>query len=445
MSEGIPALGPVPRLRLGRPLRTELDNQLSLTVVARTAVPRVELHLLVPAGTVLAPVPASGELLRRALLTGTAHRDSVTLTGDLHSIGGDLQVAQDEDVLMIQGSALAEYEAELYELVADVALHATFPAAEVAAERVRLAEGLRMARSTPHFPAGETLRALVYADHPYGWPTPTDGQVRRCGAPIVRELHRRRFRPGAAQLTVVGAVDPRRSVARVRRAFGDWRGRGGQGRAPAVRHRPPGPLTLIDRPGSVQTVVDLAVSTPPIGHPDHLPLVLATTILGGGMASRLFRNLRERHGYTYGPRTQGDSHLRDILVVSGAEVRTEVTGAAYAELLYELGRLATTDVSAEELEGAKRYVTGTRLIGVQTQAGLAGSLASLGAHGLDHRYLETFADRIGRIGAADVRAVAARHLAPGRAQTVMVGDAKRILDEVRVFGPVTLRRATRSR
>ena len=445
MTDLIPALGPVPQLRLGRPLRTQLDNHLSLVVVARTAVPRVELRLLVPAGSALAPVPASGELLRRTLLTGTAQRDGVTLTGDLHSIGGDLHVAQDEDVLVLQGSALAEYEAELYELVADVVLHAAFAPAEVAAERVRLIEGLRMARSTPHFPAGEALGAAVYGDHPYGWPTPTDRQVRRCGPAVLRELHHRRFRPGSAQLTVVGAVEPRRSAARVRRAFAAWNGRGGQGRAPAVRQHPPGPLTLIDRPGSVQTVIDLAVSTPPLDHADHLPLLLATTILGGGMASRLFRNLRERHGYTYSPRTHGDAHLRDTLVVSGAEVRTEVTGAAYSELLYELGRLATTEVSTEELEGAKRYVAGTRLIAVQTQSGLAGSLASLGAHGLDHRYLETFAGRIERVGAADIRAAAARHLAPGRCHTVMVGDASRILREVQVFGPVTLRRAARGR
>lgn len=436
----LPVIGPVPDLRLARPLRTELDGGTRVTVVPQPSVPRVELRVMIPAGTARAIVPGSAELLGHTLLDGTARLDGATLARELQMIGADLDVSQDADVLVLNASVLREHEAALYELAAEVVTGATFPASELQLERGRLAEHLRMARATPHFPAHETVRAQVYGRHPYGRPTPTEAQVRRCGPGPVRALHAQAFVPAASQMTVVGDVDPRRTAQRLRRAFAPWRGRRRAWHLPAVRHLPSPGITLVDRPDAVQTVCVVAAGAPPLGHPDHLPLLLATSILGGGGPSRLMLNIRERHGYTYNPYAITDPHLGDTLVLCGADVRCEVTAAAVNEILYELGRLATTLVQAEELEGAQRYLAGTRVIAVQTQAGVAGALANAALHGQDHRYLETFARRVRATTAAQVREVAAYYLAPSRVHIVLVGPARQIAGAVAALGPVSVHR-----
>lgn len=438
--DDLPAIGPVPDLRLGRAVRVELDGGARATVIPHPTVPRIELRLVLPAGGARATVPGSSELLGRTLLAGTSRRDGAALAQELQMIGGDLHVSQDADVLVLSGSVLSDHELRLYELVREVVTEAAFPADELRLERGRLAEHLRMARATPHFPAQEAVRAEVYGTHPYGRPTPTEGQVRRCGGAAVQALHRSGFTPGAAQLTVVGDVEPRRTALRLRRAFDGWRGRRGGWRLPAVRHRPGGVITLVDRPEAVQTTCMVAFGAPPLGHPDHIPLLLATAILGGGSPSRLMLNIRERHGYTYNPFAVTDSHLGDTLILAGADVRCEVTAPALTEILYELGRLATSEVGADELAGAQRYLAGTRVIAVQTQAGVAGSLASAALHGQDHRYLETFARRVRDVTAQDLRAVAARYLAPRVAHVVLVGPAEQVAGEVAALGPVVVRR-----
>ncbi|HVA22337.1 MAG TPA: pitrilysin family protein [Candidatus Micrarchaeia archaeon] len=436
----LPAIGPVPDLRLSRPVRLELAGGTRAVIVAHPTVPRIELRLTLAAGDARATVPGSSELLGRTLLAGTTRRDGATLARALQMIGADLHVSQDSDVCVLSGSVLRDHEAALYELVAEVVTEAAFPNDELLLERGRLAEHLRMARATPHFPAHETIRAQLYGAHPYGRPTPTESQVRRCGPAAVRRLHQDGFGPVDAHLTVVGDVEPRRTAQRLRVAFGDWHGRRHSWRLPQVRHRPPSAITLIDRPEAVQTACVLAAGAPPLGHPDHLPLLLATAILGGGGPSRLMLNLRERHGYTYNPFAMTDSHLGDTLVLCGADVRCEVTAPALVEILYELGRLATTLVDPDELEGAQRYLAGTRVIAVQTQAGVAGSLASAALHGQDHRYLETFARRARAVTAADVRQVAARYLAPSRIHVVLVGPADAVAADVAALAPVTVRR-----
>ncbi|HUY97085.1 MAG TPA: pitrilysin family protein [Verrucomicrobiae bacterium] len=437
----LPAIGPVPDLRLRRPVRTQLEGGTRTTIVAHATVPRLELRLAVPAGSAHASVPGSAELLSHTLLAGTRVRDGATLAQDLQMIGADLHVSQDGDVLVLSGSVLSEHEQELYELVAEVVTGPAFPADELQLERGRIAEQLRMARAAPHFPAQEVARAAVYGPHPYGAATPTESQIRRCGAAAIRSLHRATFGARAAQLTVVGDVDPRRTARRLSRAFAAWDGRRGSWRLPPVHHRPAAGITLVDRPEAVQTVCIVAAGAPPVGHPDHLPLLLATAILGGGGPSRLMLNIRERHGYTYNPFAMTDSHLGDTLLLAGADVRCEVTGPALTEILYELGRLATGEVTAAELEGAQRYLAGTRVIAVQTQAGVAGSLASAALHGQDHRYLETFARRVRAVTARDVRAVAARYLAPRSVHVILVGPAERIAREVAPLGVVTVRRS----
>jgi predicted Zn-dependent peptidase len=141
-------------------------------------------------------------------------------------------------------------------------------------------------------------------------------------------------------------------------------------------------------------------------------------------------NLREDKGYTYGANSRLDSHLKDSLLGAEIEVRTEVTAASYVELTYELGRLASVEVPQGELEATRNYLAGVRVIFLQTQAGLASSLAQIRGLGLDLRYLESYSDRLAAVTPTELRRVAARYLAPAQLTTVMVGDAAKVAGSV---------------
>jgi len=434
----VPRPGPVPPLRIARPSQSTLANGVQVMVVPRPSVPRLELRLSVPAGAAFGPSAAASELLRAGILLGTKELDQEAVSESIQRLGGSLQVQQDQDRLHIAAAALSEAEDDLYRLIATLVTAPAFPAADLETERVKLIEGLRIARATPHFPAAEKLQALVYGHHPYGRPEPTEAALRKTTRRHLQELHRASFRPSAALITVVGDIEPRRTVTRLRQAFGGWSGPSRAPKIPRVRPRSLAEVTFIDRPGSVQTVVLTGTSGPPIGHPDYIPLSLASAVLGGGFSSRLMANLREDKGYTYGAHTRSEGHLRDTLWGAEIEVRTEVTAAAYVELLYEMGRLATVDVPSDELERTRSYLTGTRAIFLQTQSGLASSLSQLRCHGLDHRYLERYSELLARMTSAEIRQVAARYLAPGGLTTVMVGDASQTAEALTSLTPVRL-------
>lgn len=419
---GVPLPGDLPRLRVGSVHRSVLDSGADLMVVPRPTVPRIELRISVPGGAALGPTAASAELLRMGMPLGTAELDQEELSERLQELGGSLQVHQDHDRLTLHAAALAEAEEELYRLLAALVAAPDFPPDDLATERAKLAEGLRSARATPHFPAHEAIGELIYGAHPYGRREPTQGQVMRASRGSLLRLHHETFVPRDAQITVVGDLEPRRTLRRLRSAFAGWEGPRRVPRVPRVRALVHPELLFLEREGSVQTVVLAAASGPAPGEAGNVALNLAAAVLGGGFTSRLMSNLREDKGYTYSPHARLENHLRDGLAAASMEVRSEVTAAALAELRHEQARLATVPVPEAELRTTKSYLVGTRLVLLQTQSGLASALAQVRGHGFDHRHLERYQELVERTTAEDVMAAARRHLSPTAMTTVMVGD-----------------------
>jgi zinc protease len=438
-SEEVPQPGELPNLRLGRVHRSVLANGPEVIVVPRPTVPRVELRVSVPAGSAAGDSAAAAELLRMGIPLGTRELDQEQLAERLQDLGGALQVHQDLDRLTLSAAALSEAESELYQLVAALVQEPDFPRDDLAIERAKLVEGLRSARATPHFPAHEALGELVYGRHPYGRREPTEGEVARTGRRALQELHRSTFTPSLAQITVVGDVDPRTTMRRLRSAFSAWRGPRKGWKAPRVRAGNHTDLLYLERPGSVQTVVIAASSGPTMGEPGHIAFSLATAVLGGGFNSRMMANLREDKGYTYSPHARVESHRRDGLASASMEVRTDVTAAALAEFRHELARLATVPVPPDELATTRSYLEGARLVTLQTHAGLASALAQIRGLGLDHRYLERYQEELERCSAEEVMEAARRYLAPTRMTTVLVGDES-ALPGLEALAPVRRRR-----
>src|SRR5262249_48364716 len=143
------------------------------------------------------------------------------------------------------------------------------------------------------------------------------------------------------------------------KAFGGWTAAGeAPGQTPPVPAAKPRELLMVNRPGSVQSVLAVGRTTLKATDPDYYPLVVANTIFGGAFGSRLTKNIREEKGYTSSPGSQASTFEAGGLLRVRAEVRNDVTGASLLEIFYELDRMAATTPTAEEVTTAKRYQGG---------------------------------------------------------------------------------------
>ena len=423
---------PAPKVRV-------LGNGLTVWAVRKPGIPLVQLRLVLPTRRAkMAPSErARQRVLARTLLAGTSRSSQNDLAARLQGIGGGLTVGADAEDVSLSGSALSTNLVSLLEMVREVLGESTFPPAEVAVEQRRLQEELAMAASQPGTIARLAVTSRVYGSHPYGDPLPSGEEVAGVTRRQLAAYLRNRIGPAGGHLVLVGDGPAGRLLDAAEAALGGWTSGSPAEQVAEPPAFTPGPVVLVNRPGSVQTSIRVVGPALPRQHPDAAALALALTIFGGSFSSRLNTNLREDKGWTYSPNA-GVEHLQaaSLLTVS-AEVATEVTAPSLVEIAYELGRMATLPVSASELEAASRYRTGSTALSLQTQNGLASQLVVLASTGLDIAWLRGMPGRFTRVTLGDVLRVSRLHLAPGRLVTVLVGDADRIRADVEAVAPIT--------
>jgi predicted Zn-dependent peptidase len=163
---------------------------------------------------------------------------------------------------------------------------------------------------------------------------------------------------------------------------------------------------------------------------------VANTNFGGAFGSRLTRNIREDKGYTYSPGVNLGQREQGGLLRIRADVRNEVTAATLNEIFYELGRMGSTEPTAEEVKTAKRYQTGLYLLRNQIQGAVAGLLANNWVNGLPPEALGEFVPKVNAVTVPDMQKLG-RSLFVARTQTVVVvGDAAKVKPELQQFGDV---------
>lgn len=434
----VPAVPPLRRPKLPTVAERTLGNGLRVLAVRKPGIPMVQARLNLPTAR---PKPgpadqATERVLSGTLLSGTARRSSVQVAEALQRIGGTLDAVADNEDLRLRGSVLAPSLPALLDLMAEVLTEAAFPKSEVEVERARIAQEVRLQEANPSVLARVALLKRVYGDHPYGDGLPGMEEIAAVSAADLRRYVRNRVGPRDGFLILVGDVRPAKALDAVERILGGWADGRAARRLPQPPPIEPGPVVLVDRPGAAQSNIRLA--GPALTRADAgLPaLLVANTIFGGYFSSRLVGNIREQKGYTYSPRSSLEHEQVASLLIVAADVGTEVTAPALLEIRYELGRMATLPVGADELEAAKRYLVGTTMLSTQTQAGLANYLFALTRTGLDLGYLRDLPGRLAAVTVDDVAEVAATHLAPHRLVTVVLGDAASVrgplatLDEI---------------
>jgi zinc protease len=422
-----------------RTVRT-LANGLQVVLAESHTFPKIAAQLFFRSGNAVVAHDAPGlaGMTATVVRTGTSSRPSRRIEEDLRRMGGDLSTNAGADASAISIGGLAEFSSGLLEMVADLARHASFPEEEFERERRQRIEELRIERTTPGFLANERLRRVLFGEHPYAVVAPTEEQVASYRREQLQEFYHHHYSPANGVLIVVGDFSAGSFLDEIEKVFGGWRAPAPEPHMATVPPKFSGRhVHLVNLPGAVQTQVvagNLAITR---RDPDWYRVVLANSIYGGAFHSRLVINIREQKGYTYSPRS-GVSALRQHGYFSvHAAVRNEVTAATLTEIFYEMDRMRSLPVTAEELDSARNYLSGVFSLGVATLDGVLGQLSSVYLDRMPEDYLETYRERIRALTAEDVLEASRRHFDSPNAQIILVGDRAQIAEQAALFGDVT--------
>ncbi len=435
----VPALSPERPVIWPPRARTTLSNGLEVVLVESHTIPKFTGQLFFRSGNAVAAATAPGlaDMTATVMRTGTTARSSRQIEEDLRRMGADLSSGAGADTSVVSFAGLVDFSNDLLRLVAELTQQASFPADEFERERRQLVEGLRIERTTPGFLAGERMRRVLFGAHPYGTVSPTEAQVEGYRLEQLKDFYREYYRPGNALLVMVGDFSPQAMLAQIEKVFASWAvGKVDEAPNPALPELHGRRVYLVHLPGAVQAQIVVGNRAITRKHPDWLRLTLANSIYGGAFNSRLVMNIREQKGYTYSPRS-GAHPLRQHGYFSvSAAVRNDVVAATLTEMFYEVDRMRSTAVAEDELADARNYLSGLFSLGLATQDGLAGQLATSTLERLPEDYLETYRERILALTAADVLDAAQKYFDSANAQMVIVGERAQLEAQAALFGQV---------
>ncbi len=431
-----PAPLPPRPISILKPREATLPNGLSLVVVEDKRLPLISYRLAFRVGGAFDPpdLPGLTDLLAGLLPEGTQTRTSKEIADEIARMGASLSAGATSDYTIVAASALEQFNDPVLALLAEVILEPSFPENEVALAKQNTKESLRQQRAQPSFLASEMVSRVMFGDHPYSVVAPTPESIDRSSRDEFVKFHRSKLVPNNAVLIVVGDVRYDEIVKQAESLFSTWnRGEDIVANFPAPPVRTSRKAYLVDRPGSAQSNIVIANSGITRTSPDYFPLMLMHTVLGANASSRLFMNLREDKGYTYGAYSTLDARRTAGTFRVTAEVRTPVTGDSLKEFFYELNRIGNEPVSQKEIADAKSYLTGVFPIRLETQEGLTDQLVQIKMLNLPIDYLETYRDRVQAVTVEEMQRVAREYVKPDEAAMIVVGDGALVLDQMKPY------------
>ncbi len=417
-----------------------LPNGLRLLVVENRKQPIVSISLSFPGGNRYNDAGKEGlaDMVAGLLTKGAGARGAEQISDAIEGAGGSLGAGAGSDFLTIGATVLTPSLPLAFELVADAVVRPSFAESEVELLRTQTLSGLQVQLSQPGAIADRAFRRGLYGAHPYG-ALATPASVRAITRADLTAFHGARIRPSGALLVLAGDVNLATARRLAASAFKGWTGTPAIAAAPALPPvRTAAELILVHRPGSVQSNLLVGnLAFPPTDQRWYAARV-ANKVLGGGADSRLFMILREQKSWTYGAYSDLERRQSVGSFVANAEVRTEVTDSALAEMLLQLRRIGSEPVPATELDAAKGALVGSYPLTIQTADQVASAVTNARLLGLPADFVQTYRVRLGAVTAAEAAAAARAAIRPAEAVIVVVGDGQKIYDRIKGFAPTRI-------
>lgn len=411
----------------------ELKNGLKVFIIENHKLPRVSYNLLIDREAILEGdktgyLSMVGQMMTR----GTDTRTKEQIDEEIDFIGASLFGGSTN----VFASGLSKYNEKILELMTDVAFNPTFPEEELEKIRKQTLSGLAQSKDDPGSIASNLNTRLVFGDaHPYG-EIQTEETTNNITVDDLKNYHATYFKPNISYLAIVGDVNPKDMKKLVKKYFGSWE----SGDVPAPTYDAPEmpsstQVGLVNRSSSVQSVINVTYPVVlPVGSEDVIKVRIMNQILGGSFAGKLNMNLREDKGYTYGSRSSLSSNELVSRFNANADVRNEVTDSAVVQIFYEMEQMRNGEITDDELNLAKNYVSGNFATSLERPQTVANFALNTAIYALADDYYDTYLQRVQAVTIDDVKAMAQKYLKTENVYINIVGKAAEIAESLKQFG-----------
>lgn len=425
----MPEPGPAPKVNVDEPETFDLDNGLQVMIVENNKLPRVAISLRFdnPPHTEGAKAGVSG-LTGDLLGTGTTTMSKDEFNEKVDFLGARLNFYASG----ANANTLSKYFPEVLKLMADGIVNPKFTQEEFDKSKARTIDGLKSSEKDVSYNARRVRSALAYGkDHPYG-EFSTEETVNAITLADVKSYYSKWFSPKSAYLVIVGDVDEDEVKDLVKKNFSNWKGNAvPEANLPAVSNVEKTEIDFVNMPNAVQSEIAL-VNTIDLKKKDddYFPVLVANKILGGGGEARLFLNLREDKGYTYGAYSSAGNDKYASTFVASASVRNEVTDSSVVAFLDEVYKIRNEKVTDSELANAKAKLTGDFVLSLEQPSTIANFAMEIETEDLDDDFYEEYLEKIDEVTKEDVQRVAKKYFMADNSRIVIAGKGSDVLENL---------------
>ncbi|MBB6332796.1 putative Zn-dependent peptidase [Chryseobacterium sediminis] len=427
----MPKPGPTPAINIAKPKTFQLSNGLTVMVVENNKLPRVNASLSMDRPPYNeGAVTGVSEIMAEQFENGTTNISKDDFNKKVDYLGANLNFSSGG----ASANSLSKYFPEVLGLMADAIINPKFSAEEIQNSKERAVEGLKSEEKNASSIAGRVSNALMYGKNTSRGEFETVESINKIQLADVQNIYKKYYAPDNAYLVIVGDVKFDQVKPLIEKAFSGWK----KANTPIAQLEPASNLAkteinVVDVPSAVQSVVSLNnLNTLKMKDANYFPATIANYILGGGGEARLFMNLREKNGFTYGAYSSMVASKYSPQFSASASVRNEVTDKAVKEFMNELNAIST--VKPEELANAKAKLKGSFIMSLEQPATIARFALNQKVQDLPADFYTNYLKSIDKVTAADVASAVKSTILPNQSRIFIAGKASDISEGLEKLG-----------
>ena len=428
-----PKPGPAPKINLGTPETFELKNGLKVLVVENHKLPRVSATLTIDnLPNALGDKKGAEGLLGGMLGTGSSNLPKAKFDEEVDYLGANISF-WDEGA---RANSLSKYFPRVLELMADAALNPVFSQEEFDKQKKQSLEGIKNQESSVKAIATRVENALTYGkDHPFGEFT-TKESLENVKIDDVQKLYNTYYKPNNAYLIIIGDVNFKDVKNQVKILFGKWQQTElPKKELPIVNNPSVTEIDFIDVPNAVQSEVSVINAVKlHMNDEDYYAVLLANQILGGGGTARLYKNLREDKGFTYGAYSGIGASRYASRFKATAAVRNAVTDSAVVEFVKEIKNVRSKPIDQAELDLVKAKYVGSFVRALERPQTIANYALNIQTLGLPSNYYENYLKNFEAVTLEDVQKAANKYFEIDNARVIVTGKGVDVADKLEQLG-----------
>ena len=426
----VPESGPTPEIFFGKPQTFMLDNGLTVMVVENNKLPRASASLSFDNPLIFeGEIAGVSSILSEMIGNGTQSISKEDFIEEVDFMGASLNITGSGAF----AGSLKRYFPRVLELMAQAVLEPLFTQEEFDNQKNLIKESLKTSEKDVSTAANRVQNFITYgANHPNG-EFVSQASLDKASFNDAVDFYNNFSSPNNAYLVILGDIEFEEIKSKVTELFSSWESKEVVANSfPEPKNPDETEVIFVDMPNGVQSVVTV-INTIDFNkkEADYFPALVATRILGGGGAGRLFNNLREDKGWTYGSYSSiSESYKTKGLILAQAQVKNEVTDSAAVELLVELDKMRNKLVSDEELMSTKAKYTGNFVMSLENPATIAGFARNIITQDLPENYYNSFLENINNVTKQDVQNAAQKYFSPNKTRIFITGKGSEILEKI---------------